>query len=100
VLINNDALLQKGVAGAFQEYNTEQYTPVDMPGQSYKVLVFRLFSFVLTPSTLSLEKKNEKVVVSKFGQVDSSHYLDPRSNQVFSFDHMRQVSLLFFVFVH
>lgn len=68
VLINNDTLLQRGVANAFQEYNTEQFTPVDMPGQSYKV------------------------IVSKFGQVDGSHYLDPRSNQIFSFDHMRQVA--------
>ena len=37
VLINNDGALQAGVAGAFQEYNTEQFTPVDVPGQSYKV---------------------------------------------------------------
>jgi hypothetical protein len=37
VLVNNDTALQAGVAGAFQEYNTEQFTPVDMPGQSYKV---------------------------------------------------------------
>jgi len=68
VLVNNDALLQRGVMGAFQEYNTEQFQPVDMPGQSYKV------------------------VVSKFGQIDSTRYLDPRSNQTFSFDHMRQVA--------
>jgi len=68
VLINNDQLLQRGVANAFQEYNTEQFQPVDMPGQSYKV------------------------IVSKHGQIDSSHYLDPRSNQIFSFDHMRQVA--------
>jgi len=68
VLIHNDALLQQGVAGAFQQYNTTQFTPVDMPGQSYKVLI------------------------SQHGQIDATHYLDPRSNQVFAFDHMRQVA--------
>jgi len=38
VLINNDSLLQSGAAAAFQQYNTEQFTPVDLPGQSHKVL--------------------------------------------------------------
>ena len=33
-----------------------------------------------------------KVVVSKFNQIDGSHYVDPRSNQVFQFDHVRQVA--------
>lgn len=68
VLIGNDALLQRGVAKQFEEYNVQQFTPVDMPGQSYKV------------------------VVSPFGQVDSTHFVDPRSKQVFSFDHMRLVA--------
>jgi len=68
VLIGNDALLQRGVSKQFEQYNTEQFTPVDMPGQSYKV------------------------VVSPFGQVDATHYIDPRSKQVFSFDHMRLVA--------
>jgi len=68
VLVGNDALLQRGVSKQFEQYNTEQFTPVDMPGQNYKV------------------------VVSPFGQVDSTHYIDPRSKQVFSFDHMRLVA--------
>lgn len=65
VLIGNDALLQRGVSKQFEQYNSEQFTPVDMPGQNYKV------------------------IVSTFGQVDSTHYIDPRSKQVFTFDHMR-----------
>ena len=36
-MINNDTALQGGVADAFQQYNTEQFTPVDVPGQNYKV---------------------------------------------------------------
>jgi len=68
VLVGNDALLQRGVSKQFEQYNSEQFTPVDMPGQSYKV------------------------IVSPFGQVDSTHYIDPRSKQVFSFDHMRLVA--------
>jgi len=65
VLIGNDALLQRGVSKQFEQYNTEQFTPVDVPGQSYKV------------------------VITAHGQVDSTHYIDPRSKQVFAFDHMR-----------
>jgi len=65
VLIGNDGLLQRGLTKQFEQYNTEQFTPVDLPGHSHKA------------------------IVSKHGQVDSTHYVDPRSNQVFAFDHMR-----------
>jgi len=68
VLINNDTLLQKGILPYFEQYNTEQFAPVDLPGQSHKV------------------------IICKAGQIDSTHYVDPRSNQVFTFDHMRQVA--------
>jgi len=30
-----------------------------------------------------------QVVITAHGQVDSTHYIDPRSKQVFAFDHMR-----------
>jgi len=68
VLIGNDQLLQRGVSKTFEQYNSEQFTPVDVPGQSHKV------------------------IISKFNQVDSSRYIDPRSNQMFSFDHLRQTA--------
>jgi capping protein alpha len=68
VLIGNDQLLQRGVTPHFEQYNTEQFTPVDVPGQSHKV------------------------IISKFNQIDTSHYFDPRSNQSFTFDHLRQVA--------
>jgi len=68
VLIGNDQLLQRGVSKVFEQYNTEQFTPVDVPNQSHKV------------------------IVSKFNQIDSSRYFDPRSNTAFAFDHLRQVA--------
>jgi len=37
VLIGNDSLLQKGVSKQIEQYNTEQFIPVDMPDQNYKV---------------------------------------------------------------
>jgi len=40
VLIGNDALLQRGLAKNFEQYNNEQFTPVDMPGHDYKVIFF------------------------------------------------------------
>jgi len=52
VLIGNDALLQRGVSKQFEQYNTEQFTPVDMPGQSYKVTFLCLHS---SPSSTHFE---------------------------------------------
>jgi len=42
VLIGNDALLQRGLAKHFEQYNTEQFTPVDLPGHSHKVFFFSI----------------------------------------------------------
>lgn len=33
-----------------------------------------------------------QVIISKFNEIDANHYLDPRSNQTFQFDHVRQVA--------
>lgn len=68
MLVADDELLQQGVSNAFQEYNTEQFTATDMPGQKYKVLV------------------------SKHGHVGGNRFIDPRSKQTFAFDHMRQIA--------
>ncbi|RKO91143.1 f-actin-capping protein subunit alpha-like protein [Blyttiomyces helicus] len=67
-LLDDDALLQRGIGEAFEEHNTEQLVAVDVPGAEHKV------------------------IISKYNQIDPAHYYDPRSSQVFSFDHIRQVA--------
>ncbi|KAJ3107345.1 F-actin-capping protein [Phlyctochytrium planicorne] len=71
-LLDNDALLQAGVADTFAEYNTEHYLNVTIPGADHQVLL------------------------SKYNQLEDGRFLDPRSSQTFAFDHIRQV----FLFIH
>ena len=47
-------------------YNVQQYVTAAVPG------------------------KEHKMIISKAGEVDSSHYLDTRSNQVVGFNHVTQ----------
>lgn len=66
VLLNNDDLLKKGASKAFTKYNNDQFTPVQVPGCEHKTLV------------------------TKHGEVGANQYVDPRSQQQFSFDHLRK----------
>ncbi|KAJ3048797.1 F-actin-capping protein [Rhizophlyctis rosea] len=66
VLLDDDALLQRNVQSVFAQYNKEQLTVVQVPGQSHKS------------------------VIAQEGEVDGGRFLDPRSKQVFVFDHIRQ----------
>ncbi|ORX91851.1 F-actin capping protein, alpha subunit [Basidiobolus meristosporus CBS 931.73] len=65
-LIDDDEVLVEGIIDTLREYNTEQFVTVALPEQE------------------------QEVVVCKAGEVDEVHYLDPRSKQVFKFDHLRQ----------
>eukprot|EP00697_Spironema_sp_BW2_P012114 gnl/Spiro4/28181_TR13939_c0_g1_i1.p1 gnl/Spiro4/28181_TR13939_c0_g1~~gnl/Spiro4/28181_TR13939_c0_g1_i1.p1 ORF type:complete len:320 (+),score=65.00 gnl/Spiro4/28181_TR13939_c0_g1_i1:111-962(+) len=65
-LTNNPPGLDAVLPGILREYNNEQMTPVEVPGTDYKALI------------------------TQFGELDTTHYLDPRSNEVLSIDHVRQ----------
>ncbi|KAG0237962.1 F-actin-capping protein [Actinomortierella wolfii] len=68
VLVNDDNLLQEHIMGALEDYNVEQLATVKVPGIEHEV------------------------IISKFGQVDSDHFIDPKSSKVFKLDHLRQVA--------
>ncbi|TPX71508.1 hypothetical protein SpCBS45565_g01083 [Spizellomyces sp. 'palustris'] len=68
VLVDDESLLENGVAGIFEEYNLEQFITVTPPG------------------------KKHQVILSKYGKVDETRYLDPRSSQTFYVDHIRQTT--------
>lgn len=70
-LVNNDALLNQHFASTAQEYNTEQFYAVQHPSADYKVLL------------------------TKYGEVDSTHYLDPRGKGVVTVDHVKQTATSF-----
>ncbi|KAG0316754.1 F-actin-capping protein, partial [Dissophora globulifera] len=38
------------------------------------------------------KKRGEEVLVSKHGQIDSDHFLHPKTNKVFKLDHFRQIA--------
>jgi len=67
-LIDNDEVLQDGINAALEEYNTDQLITVALPDDG------------------------REVIVSKYGQVDSEHFVDPKTHQIFKFDHVRLVA--------
>jgi len=65
-LLPNESMINESAPRTFREYNTEQMVQVDSPGNSHKVLI------------------------TKYGEVSDGEYLDPRGNQVITYDHIRQ----------
>lgn len=65
-LLPNEALLNNTAAETFREYNTEQMLQVNSPNNKHQVLI------------------------TKHGEVADGEYLDPRGNQVVTFDHIKQ----------
>jgi len=65
-LVPNESMLNESAPRTFREYNTEQMIIVDSPNHSHKVLI------------------------TKFGEVSDGEYLDPKGNQVISYDHIKQ----------
>jgi len=65
-LLPQESMINESAPRTFREYNTEQMVVVDSPGHSHKVLI------------------------TKYGEVADGEYLDPRGNQVVTYDHIRQ----------
>jgi capping protein alpha len=65
-LLTDESILNESAPATFREYNTDQMLQVQSPGNSHKFLI------------------------TKFGEVSSGEYLDPRGRQVVHFDHIRQ----------
>jgi len=65
-LVGNASLLNQHFASTAQEWNTEQMIAVDVPGKDYKVLI------------------------TKYGEVSATKYLDPRGKQIVTIDHVKQ----------
>jgi len=65
-LLQNDGLLNELAPTTFREYNTEQMLVLPAPNHQHKLLV------------------------TKFGEVSNSEYLDPQGRQVITFDHFKQ----------
>eukprot|EP00695_Tsukubamonas_globosa_P001396 TRINITY_DN2412_c0_g1_i1.p1 TRINITY_DN2412_c0_g1~~TRINITY_DN2412_c0_g1_i1.p1 ORF type:complete len:173 (-),score=66.95 TRINITY_DN2412_c0_g1_i1:1-465(-) len=67
-IVGDDSLLDEHAPEVFRTYNIEQLVAVAVPGS------------------------DKKCVVSKFGELEDGRYLDPRSKQIFSMNHMKQVA--------
>jgi len=68
-LLNDDALLNSIALDVFREYNMEQMVAVSLPESSGQVLI------------------------TKAGEIDSAHFLDPKRNQVVTVDHIKQTCI-------
>jgi len=65
-IVSNESLINNSAASTFRDYNTEQMVIVESPNQSHKVLI------------------------TKYGEVSDGEFLDPKGNQVISYDHIKQ----------
>jgi len=65
-LLRDETLLNSSAPSTFRAYNTDQFLEVQAPGGSHKLLI------------------------TGEGEINNGEYLDPRGNQVVSFDHIRQ----------
>ncbi|XP_031573705.1 F-actin-capping protein subunit alpha-1-like [Actinia tenebrosa] len=66
LLLNNDSLLKEKGASAFSDYNKEQFTPA------------------------RLGSSDEQVLITRHGELPDGRFVDPRSKQVFTYDHLRK----------
>jgi len=65
-LLRDDSIINETAPTTFREYNTEQFMTVQSPAGDHQVLI------------------------TKFGEVSDSEYLDPRGGLVLTYDHIRQ----------
>jgi len=65
-LLKDETLLNSSAPATFRAYNADQFLEVQAPGGHHKLLI------------------------TSEGQVGDNEYLDPRGNQVVTFDHIRQ----------
>eukprot|EP01103_Thecamoeba_quadrilineata_P006938 TRINITY_DN16690_c0_g1_i1.p1 TRINITY_DN16690_c0_g1~~TRINITY_DN16690_c0_g1_i1.p1 ORF type:complete len:302 (-),score=56.33 TRINITY_DN16690_c0_g1_i1:39-944(-) len=63
-LVNDDKLLSQTAEDVFRKYNTDQL--------------------------LVVEHGDHKAIISKFGELNRTEYLDPRNNFIIKFDHIHQ----------
>lgn len=65
-LLPKESLINESAPRTFREYNTEQMIQVESPGHSHKVLI------------------------TKYGEVADGEFVDPKGNQVITYDHIKQ----------
>nr|CCH23112.1 F-actin capping protein subunit alpha [Nematostella vectensis] len=65
ILLDNDTLLKERAASSFSDYNKEQFTPAKLSG-------------------------DEQVLITRHGELSDGSFIDPKSKQKFSYDHLRK----------
>ncbi|PWZ39273.1 F-actin-capping protein subunit alpha [Zea mays] len=66
-LLGDDAVYEAAAAEAFPEYNKARLVSLELPDRS------------------------GDIIITAYGEIDKNNYLDPRTAQVATIDHMKQI---------
>ncbi|OAE33651.1 hypothetical protein AXG93_4689s1380 [Marchantia polymorpha subsp. ruderalis] len=101
-VLTNDRLYDQAAAEAFPEYNLKEMISLEMPNGTgqHEEIGFESASEKSSSSFTPFCGNGMgscapamwwQVLVSRYGEVDGSHYLDPRTAQVAAVDHVKQI---------
>ena len=80
-------------AGEIQELlsDVQKIIPSSVLGDDQIKSILRTYN--IDQQTLSETSNGDAMLVSKHGEIDDNHYIDPRAGKVYGFNHVTQVSL-------
>ena len=75
--------------------DVQKIVPSSVLGDEQIKGIFRTYN--IDQQTLAETTEGEVMLVSKHGEIDDNHYVDPRAGKVYGFNHATQVSLSSFL---
>ncbi|KAL6896891.1 hypothetical protein ACP4OV_007463 [Aristida adscensionis] len=91
-LLGDDAVYEAAAAEAFPEYNKAHLLALELPDRSGDVIKWKLATmpWVILTSVVHLCDIWLQIIISTYGELDRNSYLDPRTAQVVTIDHIKQ----------
>ncbi|PWZ12457.1 Ribosome biogenesis protein NSA2 [Zea mays] len=104
-LLGNDAVYEAAAAEAFPEYNKARLVSIELPDRSGDIMGNKLSTLALMTECKEIGSMCDAdintelkaivpviidIIISTYGEIDKNNYLDPRTAQVATIDHMKQ----------